>query len=109
MLLKKMVLQSETDEEHSYFISRFFVREGFYEKTELNPSFEGLNEGLELTESEKAILSLLEEKPGINSNEIKDTLGISHATVERAVKKFVENKRIVRKGTKKTGGWEILV
>ena len=68
---------------------------------------EGLNEGLNLSESEKIIYDLIKFKKQISSAAIMHETNFSHATVERTVKKLSENGLIQRIGAKKNGFWEV--
>ena len=53
------------------------------------------------------ILALLKEKPSITQNEMATYFGISVPSIKRAMKKLLESGRIVRKGGRRYGHWEI--
>lgn len=54
---------------------------------------------------DKAILSILTEKPFIKSEEIAKKIGKTRRTVQTILKELKEKNLIVRKGSKKTGYW----
>ncbi len=71
------------------------------------PQNEGLNEGLNLSGKDKIIYDLIKAGSNINSDELIRKTGFSHATIERVVKKLIDNGYIIRQGAKKNGYWEI--
>ena len=83
----------ETDEEHSYFISRIFIHEEF------KASNEALNE------NEVKIISLIEENPDIKQKDIIEMLGLSRAHVQRIMKSLRDRGIISHKESKKRGKW----
>ena len=87
----------ETDEEHSYFISRIFIHEEF------KASNEALNEAL--NENEVKIISLIEENPDIKQKDIIEMLGLSRAHVQRIMKSLRDRGIISHKESKKRGKW----
>ena len=87
----------ETDEEHSYFISRIFIHEEF------KASSEALNEAL--NENEVKIISLIEENPDIKQKDIIEMLGLSRAHVQRIMKSLRDRGIISHKESKKRGKW----
>lgn len=56
---------------------------------------------------ESRIVALLRKDAAITQEEIAISLSVSVPSVKRAMKKLVENKRVVRKGGKRFGYWEI--
>ena len=68
---------------------------------------EGINEGLNLSEKEKIIYDLIKIGNNINSDELIIKTGFSHATIERIVRKLIDNGYIIRQGAKKNGYWSI--
>lgn len=76
----------ETDEAHDYFITRLFVREGFYD-------YQDNNEGSTTPElpsftAKDKILQLITENPKIKRKEIADSLGLSIDGVRYHLKKM---------------------
>ncbi len=54
------------------------------------------------------ILSLLKEKPSYTKEELAEKIGKSRATVTRLLSKLVDEGKIKRVGSNKTGYWEVL-
>jgi ATP-dependent DNA helicase RecG len=103
----------ETDDEHSYFISRIFIREGFAQQEE-NKNFaqknerslsEVLSEVFDAKDTEKLlpILRYLETHAGITPNEAEQVTGKSAATARRYLKMLAERGLLLTEGkTNKT-------
>ncbi len=68
---------------------------------------EGLNRLLSLNESDRIVLSFIKKQRQTTSKELEEKTKLSHATIERIVKKLLKMSLIVRVGSKKTGHWEI--
>jgi predicted HTH transcriptional regulator len=66
------------------------------------PINEPINEPISL------ILSLLKENPSYTKEELAEKIGKSRATVTRILSKLVDEGKIKRVGSNKTGHWEIL-
>ena len=56
----------------------------------------------------KMILSLLSENPSFTKDELTTRIGKSRATVTRLLSKLVEEGKIARIGSNKSGQWKIL-
>ena len=56
----------------------------------------------------KMILSLLKENPSYTKEELAEKIGKSRATVTRILAKLVDEGKIKRVGSNKTGHWEVL-
>lgn len=56
----------------------------------------------------KTILTLIEQNPSITYEELTKKIGKSRRTVSRIITELKENNTIVRKGSDKTGYWEII-
>ena len=56
----------------------------------------------------KTILTLIEKNPSITYEELTEKTGKSRRTVSRIITELKDNNTIVRKGSDKTGYWEIL-
>ena len=57
---------------------------------------------------ESLVLNQLRENPRRNKEELSAILGVSRATITRALQKLVINGKIKRIGSNKTGYWEII-
>ena len=71
------------------------------EKSEIVPN-EPVNE------PQKKVLAVIKERPNLSKEKIAEKIGMSRATVTRALAKLVESGTIKRVGSDKTGHWEIL-
>ncbi len=100
----------ETDDEHSYFISRFFVREDFYNKSD------SLTETVEKQESDQKsnqksnqkIIELIKQNSKITINELMERTGLSESGVKKIIRNLKSNNIIRRVGADKGGYWEVL-
>ncbi len=66
-----------------------------------------INETINLTPKEQAVLSVLKVNPQARIAEIVETTGFSRSTVTRALGALQEKKLIRRVGARKNGHWEI--
>ena len=93
----------ETDDEHSYFISRFFIHEGFNEKI-VEQKSDGSPKSSPKTSDE--ILELIFNDNEITTQIIADHLGITKRAVLKQLSKMRE--KVVHVGPSNGGRWEIL-
>ena len=78
-----------------------------YRTKALNEALNGaLNEAL--NEEEQAIIKIVSQVPQATQREIADKTGFSRAKVQRIMKKLIDNKIIMREGSKKSGVWKIV-
>ena len=56
----------------------------------------------------KTILALIEQNPSITYEEMAEKTGKSRRTVSRIITELKDNNTIVRKGSDKSGYWEIV-
>ena len=56
---------------------------------------------------EKAIMTIINEKPFIKADEIGEILGKTRRTIQTVLKALKEKNLVVRKGSKKTGFWVV--
>ena len=111
--IREICAENDIEEPVYKSTSAFFAvtvkRKSYAKKNSLKKKTnEGLNEGLNLSDKEQKILSIIKEKGQISSKEIIGTTGFSHATVERAAKRLSEELLLIkREGSKKTGYWKI--
>jgi ATP-dependent DNA helicase RecG len=96
----------ETDEAHDYFITRLFVREGFYDY--FSHDANDANHDANSVQIQERIMDLLRENPRITQAKLADAIGVSRATIQRTMKEMVESNQIVRFGSTR-GYWQINV
>lgn len=93
----------ETDEAHDYFVTRFFIHEGFYV---------GGSDGGSTTpkllryDTCEIIFELMQQNPNITKKEMATRLGISVDGVKYHLKKMTEAGRIKYVGSSRKGHWE---
>ena len=61
-----------------------------------------------ITLIERAIVNIIKEHPSYTRSEIAQQLKVSEATIKRAIQKLIDKKLVQRKGSNKTGPWEII-
>lgn len=66
-----------------------------------------LNVFLNLTDTEKLVLEILKTNKSINKPQIANAINKTEMTVQRAIKKLINEKMIKRVGSNKTGYWEV--
>ncbi len=93
----------ETDEAHDYFITRLFVREGFY-------NYEGSNEGsttseLPPSDPKDIILQLVKENSKIKRKEIAEHLGMTLDGARYHIKKLSDAGILEFEGNSRNGRW----
>lgn len=67
-----------------------------------------INVSTNLTNIETQVLEIIKTNKRINKAQISKTINKSEMTVQRAIKKLVENNLIKRVRSNKTGYWEII-
>ena len=87
----------ETDDNHSYFISRLFVHEGFL-KEETKRSQKG-------AERKRDILNQLEENSTMTQTGLMEVLGLTRKQIQKAIKELQEEGLLVREGSNRNGRW----
>jgi ATP-dependent DNA helicase RecG len=94
----------ETDPERLSFSSTLLIHPYFILQNE------GENEGenKEITKNERMILTAIEKEPSISVAKMVKELGLSKASLERAIKSLKEKHFIKRQGPAKGGKWIIL-
>lgn len=88
----------ETDDEHSYFISRLFVHEAFLKEGEPKRSQKG-------AERKQVIQELLRENPFMTQTMIMKKLHLSRKQVQNDIKELQEEGVLVREGSNRNGKW----
>ena len=94
-----------TDDDHSFFITRLFIREGF-------DGDEGNNEGsttpkLPPKKPRELILEMIKNNPHITRREIADRLNISLDGARYHIKKLSESGVLKYEGTSRNGHWVV--
>lgn len=126
----------ETDDNHSYFISRFFIHEAFLNETagasdnvvagvadslviengDLRVKSGGINNGATSNvsvllnvkqENIKKILLAIQENPRITIMRIVEKTGISKSTVDRLLAELRKQGKLTRSGTTRNSLWTI--
>ena len=117
-----------TDEDHSYFITRLFIRDGFYDSTDVNdvvnevandvvneiessaPETAKLIRSLSESRKKKAIkiASAIIKDPRKTIQQIADDTGVSKSTAERYLREFQSAAVLKREGSDKSGKWILL-
>ena len=97
----------ETDEAHDYFVTRFFVREGFYDSDE---GEEGGSATLKLPPNnvEDKIITMVRENPNITRKEIANRLNMTVDGVKYHIKKMTASGKIKYVGSSRNGHWETM-
>lgn len=88
----------ETDEAHDYFITRLFVREGFYD-------FSGSTTGE--TTREK-LIGVIRDNPTITASKLAEMTGLTEDGVRYHLKKLRNAGILTREGSTKRGKWIVL-
>lgn len=95
----------ETDDDHSYFISRLFVHEAFL-KEETKRSQKGAEkEPKKGAERKRDILKQLEENPTMTQMELMEELGLTRKQVQKVIKELQKEGLLVREGSNRKGYW----
>ena len=94
----------ETDEAHDYFVTRLFIREGFYDEGE-----NGGSTTLKLppNDMQEMIIELMKINPNITRKEIADKIGLMVDGARYHIKKLTDKGKIKYVGTSRNGHWEV--
>lgn len=68
----------------------------------------GVNVGVKLSKTEKAVLELIKKDTHITAEQISAALNVSQRTIERALKSLKEKTILERTGSDKTGEWNVI-
>ena len=90
----------ETDEDHSYFISRLFVHEAFLKEAESEKSQKGAEKKLD-------ILQQLEENPSITQIKLMEEFNLSRKQIQKIIKDLREDGLVERQGSNRNGKWVV--
>lgn len=95
----------ETDDDHSYFISRLFVHEGFL-KEEPERSRKGAeNEPKKGAKRKQVILEILKENPTMTQTQLMEEMRLTRKQVQRDMKELQEKGALSREGSNRNGQW----
>lgn len=98
----------ETDEAHDYFITRLFLRKGFYDYEEVKEGNGGnTTPKLPLNHPRTRILELVKNNPNITKKEMAGHLGLTIDGVRYHIRKLTEDGKIRYIGTSRDGHWEL--
>lgn len=106
----------ETDEDHSYFISRLFVHEAFLkdEDSERNqkgaekePKRSQKKEPKKGAERKLDILQKLEENPEITQVKLMEAFDLSRKQIQKIIKDLREEGLVERQGSNRNGRWVV--
>lgn len=100
----------ETDEERSYFISRFYIHKGFQNvlKKEPKRSRKGAEKELKKgTERKQVILELLLENPAMTQTQLMEKLELTRKQIQTDIKELRNEGILERKGSNRNGYWII--
>lgn len=103
----------ETDENHSYFISRLFVHEAFLEgdnnqkEVEKEPkrSQKGAEKEPKRSRNRKDILQRMKENPEITQSKMMEEFNLSRKQIQNIIKALREDGLVERCGSNRSGKW----
>ena len=112
----------ETDEAHDYFITRLFVREGFYDYQ--NGAENGVENGVELLsemsrrrlakltpkkrKTAERILAAIMDNPQITIAQMTADTGIANRTIQRYLSELRAMEVLKREGSDTSGKWVLM-
>ncbi len=88
----------ETDDDHSYFISRLFVHESFLKEEELKKSRKG-------AKRKQEILDMLAENPAMTQTGLMEELNLTRKQVQNDMKELQKEGLLSREGSNRSGKW----
>ncbi|MGN1165291.1 MAG: ATP-binding protein, partial [Lachnospiraceae bacterium] len=95
----------ETDDNHSYFISRLFVHEGFLNEETKRSQKGAEKEPKKGAERKRDILNQLEENSTMTQTGLMEVLGLTRKQIQKAIKELQEEGLLVREGSNRNGRW----
>lgn len=84
----------ETDDDHSCFIPRLFVHEGFLKE-----------EPKKGAERKQIILETLKENPSMSQTQLMEEMSLTRKQVQKDMKGLQEEGELVREGSNRNGQW----
>lgn len=95
----------ETDDDHSYFISRLFVHEGFLREETKRSQKGAEKEPKKGAKRKRDILNQLEENSTMTQTGLMEVLGLTRKQIQKAIKELQEEGLLVREGSNRNGRW----
>lgn len=104
----------ETDDAHSYFISRLFVHEAFLKEDTLECKQKGTKKELKRSQKKEPkkgaerkldILQRMEENPSITQVKLMEEFNLTRKQVQKIIKDLREDKLVERQGSNRSGTW----
>lgn len=77
------------------------------ENDTINAENDTINDRLNLSETEKSVISEIQKNPSVRTDEMVELTGLSIRTIARAIKSLRNKDLLYREGSKKTGIWVI--
>ena len=108
----------ETDDAHSYFISRIFVHEAFLKENKLNNEEKGAEkepkrsqkkEPKKGTERKSAILQRMQANPTVTQVMLMEEFGLTRKQVQKIIKDLREEGLVERQGSNRSGKWIVKI
>ena len=101
----------ETDDDHSYFISRLFVQEAFLKEENTQAGTEKELKRSQKKEPKKGaekkldVLRRMEENPMITQVKLMEEFDLTRKQVQKLIKDLREDGLVERKGSNRSGKW----
>lgn len=99
----------ETDDAHSYFISRLFIHQGFLEtRAEKEPKRSRKKEPKKGAERKQSIVDKLAENPSMTQTMLMEEFVLTRKQVQRMMKELQEDGVLEREGSNRSGKWHVI-
>ena len=96
----------ETDDDHSYFISRLFVHKEFLKYEELESKQKGAKKEPKKENNRKQkILELLVKNPTMTQSQLIEKLTLTRKQIQKDIKELQEANVLSREGSNRSGRW----
>lgn len=95
----------ETDEGHTYFISRFYVHEYFYDEDAEEVKKDPVE--TESLTTEMQVYQLINNNPTVRRQDIADRLSMSMGGIKKVIKRLTDKGILHFEGNSRTGQWVI--
>ncbi len=92
----------ETDDDHSYFISRLFIHKAFLGDAEVKGAKKEPKKG---AKREEAILYEMANNPSITQVALMEEFALTRKQVQKTIKDLKDNGKIEREGSNRNGKW----
>ena len=102
----------ETDEARSYFISRFYIHDGFTDVSEKEPkrSQKGAEKELKKgAQRKQAIIELISKTPTITQAQLMKELDLTRKQVQTDIKELQKEGLLIREGSNRKGYWVVKI